>query len=58
VNDLAPNTTIPLLLPGAKLVLNERISAPGELTVNAIHLIVPGIADVVIASSKSDIHNC
>jgi hypothetical protein len=61
VNNLAPNTTIPLLLPGAKIVLNEQLPVAGAdhgLEVNAIHVIVPNIADVVVSSSRSDIHFC
>jgi len=41
--------------------LNEQKPVPGEdqgLTVNAAHIIIPGVADVVVASSESDIFNC
>jgi hypothetical protein len=55
-NTPAPNTTIPL--GTGKLVLNEQTPVTGGLMVNAIHLIVPGIANVVISSSTSDIHGC
>jgi hypothetical protein len=55
-NNPAPNTTIPLGI--GKLVLNEQTPVSGGLMVNAIHLIVPGIANVVIASTTSDMHGC
>jgi hypothetical protein len=56
VSNIAPNTKVPLLV--GTLTLNEQTPVPGGLQVNAIHLSVPGVADVVIASSRSDIHNC
>jgi hypothetical protein len=52
----APNTT--LNVAGIKLILNEQVPVPGGLTVNAVHIIVPNVADVVLASATSDIHNC
>jgi hypothetical protein len=52
----APNTTLNIL--GIKLILNEQIPVPGGLTVNAVHLIVPNVEDVVVASATSDIHLC
>lgn len=63
----APNQTIPLGLPGAKLIINEQIAVNGpggdrQLTVNAVHLIIPKIykvgTNLIIASATSDIHNC
>jgi hypothetical protein len=59
VSSLAPNTTLNLV--AAVLTLNEQIPVAGAdhgLTVNAVHLIVPKIADIVLASATSDIHNC
>jgi hypothetical protein len=52
----APNTTLNVL--GIKLILNQQIPVPGGLTVNAVHLIIPNVEDLVIASATSDIHNC
>jgi hypothetical protein len=49
----APNQVVPLL--GGRLVLNEQIASPAGTTVNALHLVVDGIADVVIASAKAGI---
>ncbi len=54
-----PNTVVSVL--GVTLVLNEQRPVPNAdhgLTVNAVHLIVPGLFDVVLASATSDIHNC
>jgi len=55
-----PNTTVNVL--GIKLILNEQISTDTAtdhtLTVNAVHVIVPGLLDTVVASSTSDIHGC
>jgi hypothetical protein len=31
---------------------------PGGLTVNAAHVIIPNVEDIVVASATSDIHNC
>lgn len=57
---LGPNSTIEIE-PGVLLVINEQTDFPGGLTVNALHLKVDllGVkADVVVASSSSDIENC
>jgi hypothetical protein len=49
-------------LLGISLILNEQISTPGGLTVNAVHLKVNlspvATADILIASATSAIHNC
>jgi hypothetical protein len=57
----APNQTIPLLV--GSLVINEQISSvnlsasanTASMTVNALHLRVLGIADVVISSSQAGV---
>lgn len=49
------------LAGAAKLIVNEQVPVEGAehgLTVNAVHLVSPGVADVVIASATSDVHNC
>jgi len=48
----APNQTIPLA-GGASMILNEQTSSfqNGSITVNAIHVAVPGVTDVVIGSA-------
>lgn len=50
----APNQTIPI--PGGQLVINEQtISSAGSAVVNALHVTVNGIEDVVIASATAGI---
>ena len=47
-----PNQTV--WIPGGQLVINEQtISATGA-TVNALHVTVAGVADIVIASATAD----
>ncbi|MBF9069297.1 choice-of-anchor P family protein [Streptacidiphilus fuscans] len=62
----APDSVIGLP-GGARLVVNEQTPVPGAdfgTTVNAVHLIVPGLlggantVDVVLGSATSDAHNC
>jgi hypothetical protein len=53
----SPNSSISLGLLGS-LTVNEQTPLSGGLRVNALHVSVPGVADVVLASSRSDIHNC
>jgi hypothetical protein len=49
-----PNQTV--AIPNGRVILNEqRISAAG-ITVNALHVIVDGIADVVVASATAGVH--
>ncbi|HLL74437.1 MAG TPA: choice-of-anchor P family protein [Pyrinomonadaceae bacterium] len=51
----APNQTV-TLPTGGQVIINEQPNMPtGNITVNALHVIVPGVADVVIASSHADI---
>lgn len=50
----APNQTI--AIPGGQIVLNEQtISSIGSVVVNAIHVTVNGVADVVVASATAGI---
>jgi hypothetical protein len=50
----APNQTISI--PGGQIVLNEQtISSTGSAVVNAIHVTINGVADVVIASATAGI---
>lgn len=50
----APNQGI--AIPGGRLVINEQtISSTGSVVVNALHISVNGIADVVIASATAGI---
>ena len=55
----ATNQTIPLPL-GGQIVINEQPVASvsgsnGEITVNALHISIPGVADVTVASAHADI---
>ena len=56
----APNQTV-TLPGGAKLIINEQTTTSNgtfhQIQVNALHLIVPGVAEVVLSSAESDI-NC
>ena len=49
----APNQTIAIV--GGRLIINEHQASPSGLTVNALHLIVDGVADVVVASASAGI---
>ena len=50
----APNQTI--WVPGGQVIVNEQsISSTGTAVVNAIHVTVTGVADVVIASATAGI---
>lgn len=52
-----PNQTV--LLPNGRVIINEQSSSAdkktAEITVNALHIIVDGVADVVISSAHADI---
>ena len=50
----APNQTI--LIPGGRVVINEQQTSPASTIVNALHVIVTGVADVVIGSATAGIH--
>src|SRR5882762_1915117 len=49
----APNQTISF--PGGRLVINEQTAAAGGIVVNALHLVVDGVADVVLGSATAAI---
>jgi hypothetical protein len=48
-----PNQTVPLL--NGQVVINEQTTGPGEITVSALHVVVNGVADVVVSSAHADI---
>jgi hypothetical protein len=59
VHSPGPNTTMHLL--GITFVLNEQLPVPGAdhgLTVNAVHITIPGTLDLILSSATSDIHDC
>ncbi len=47
----APNQTISI--PGGRLVINEQTATVGGIVVNALHLVVDGVADVVLGSATA-----
>src|SRR6266566_1696416 len=50
----APNQTVPLAV--GEVIINEQTSnGAGDITVNALHIIVPGVADVIVSSAHADI---
>ena len=50
----APNQRVPLLV--GEVIINEQVSpGPGDITVNALHVVVPGAADVIVSSAHADI---
>jgi hypothetical protein len=46
-----PNQTI--AIPGGRVVVNEQQTSAGGIVVNALRVVVPGVADVAIASSSA-----
>jgi hypothetical protein len=48
-----PNQTI--AIPGGQIVINEQTILPGSITVNALHVVVNGVADVLISSAAAGI---
>lgn len=42
-------------IPGGRVVINEQQSSPGSMVVNALHVIVSGVADVVVGSATAGI---
>lgn len=52
----APNQTIALPLNGGEVIINEQNSnGAGDITVNALHVIVSGVADVIVSQAHADI---
>jgi len=49
----APNQAV--YLPGGQMVINEQQTSPGGIVVNALHIIVNGVADVVVGSAVASI---
>jgi hypothetical protein len=52
-----PNQTVTLPTGLGRVIINEQQPGanPGDITVNALHVIVPGVADVIISSAHADI---
>ena len=50
----APNQAV--WVPGGQVIINEQtISSTGTATVNALHVAIPGVVDMVIASATAGI---
>ena len=49
-----PNQTI-ALPGGGQIIINEQSGTTREMTVNALHITVPGVADVIVASAHADV---
>jgi len=49
----APNQTVQL--PVGEVIINEQSGGPGDITVNALHVIVSGVANVIVSSAHADI---
>jgi hypothetical protein len=54
----SPNQTIALPAGLGEVIINEQSTGPGTITVNALHVIVNGVADVVISSAHADVTSC
>ena len=50
-----PNQTVTLPGGGQVIINEQRSNGPGDITVNALHVTVEGVADVIIASAHADI---
>ena len=48
-----PNQEIPI--PGGRLTINEQTMSPGSTVVNALHVWVDGVADVVVGSATAEV---
>jgi hypothetical protein len=49
----SPNQTVNLLV--GKVIINEQSSTANSMTVNALHVLIPGVADVIVSSAHADI---
>jgi hypothetical protein len=50
-----PNQRVDLVA-GGYVIINEQTSTrPGDITVNALHVVIPGLADVIISSAHADV---
>lgn len=51
----SPNQTILLPAGLGRVVINEQAGSPGSITVRALHVIVTGVADVVVSEAHADV---
>lgn len=52
VNQVVDLANTPLGLLGGSLIANEQVRTPNSLSVNALHLTIPGVIDVVISHAE------
>jgi hypothetical protein len=50
-----PNTTIPIPGTNGFVVINEQHSTGNAIDVTALHIVLPGVADVAIANAHADV---
>lgn len=50
-----PNQTVYLPLGLGRVVINEQISSSGEITVNALHVILLGVANIVVSQAHAGV---
>ena len=50
-----PNQRVDLVAGGYVIINEQTSSRPGDITVNALHVVVPGVADVIISSAHADV---
>jgi hypothetical protein len=48
-----PNQTVGI--PGGQIVINEQQQSPGRTAVNALHIVITGVADVTIGSATAGV---
>lgn len=51
-----PNQTVDLGV--GQVIINEQSTTENSITVNALHVVIPGTADVVVSSAHADVGNC
>ncbi len=50
----APNQQVSLLT-GGTVIISEQVTSQSSVTVNALHVIIPGVADVVVCSTSAGV---
>ncbi len=51
----APNQTISLPAGGQVVINEQKNHGPADLTVNALHVVIPSVANVIISSAEADV---
>jgi len=50
-----PNQMVGLPTGGGVIINEQKSNGAGDITVNALHVLIPGVADVVISSAHADV---